>query len=93
MREITATVYPPDALQGRDDLDVIPPAVAPTLDTQFRERVRRSANTAAYCEYDAGSGCWRDYSWSAMADEVARWQKACRPETGSPCVCAIAGTG
>lgn len=71
-----ATVYPPDALVGRSDLDVISPDQAPTLDAQFSERVRRSPDRVACTDYDFDAKCWRDYTWREMADQVSRWQSA-----------------
>ncbi len=56
--------------------DVISIAQAPTLDALFRERVRRSPDTAAYRYFDEQSCLWRSLSWSQMAAEVARWQAA-----------------
>ncbi len=76
MTERIATVYPEDALQGRDDLDVITPETAATLDALFRERVRRSGQRIAYTEYDPATGDWCDYSWADVAAEVRRWQAA-----------------
>lgn len=70
------TIYPDDALQGRKDLDVIPQSEAPTLDRQFRERVRRSADRVAYTDFEFESNRWRDFSWEAVAREVSRWQAA-----------------
>lgn len=74
--ETVATVYPEDALAGRDDLDIIEPDTAPTLDAQFAERVRRSGDRTAYIEYDRSRGQWVHYSWRDMAREVRRWQAA-----------------
>jgi long-chain acyl-CoA synthetase len=71
-----AAIYPRDALAERNDLDVIAPSEAPTLDRQFRERVRRSGNRVAYSDFDFDADCWRDYTWCEIADEVARWQAA-----------------
>ena len=80
MTEPVATVYPKNALQGRDDLDVITPDVAPTLDALFRVRVQRSFEKTAYTEFDEGSGQWRDYTWAEIAAEVKRWQAALEAE-------------
>ena len=71
-----ATVYPPDALAGRTDLDVISPDQAPTLDAQFRERVRRNGDRIACMDYDFEAECWRDYTWLEIGDQVSRWQAA-----------------
>jgi len=69
-------VYPADALAGRTDLDVIAESEAPTLDAQFRERVRRSAGRIAYTEFDHSTNRWRDFTWSEVGSRVARWQAA-----------------
>lgn len=76
--EAETTIYPEDALKGRNDLDVIPQSDAPTLDRQFRERVRRSAGRVAYTDFDSAANCWRDYSWDEISLEVSRWQAALR---------------
>lgn len=78
MPEREATVYPEDALVGRDDLDVISVQQAPTLDRLFAERVARSGSRVAYTDYDFARRCWRAYTWQQMADEVAKWQSAMR---------------
>jgi len=74
--ETIARIHPPDALAGRDDLDVISPDSAATLDAQFAERVRRSGGDGAYIEYDESRRQWVHYSWDEMAREVRRWQAA-----------------
>jgi long-chain acyl-CoA synthetase len=74
--ETVARHYPEDALAGRDDLDVIDPDTAPTLDAQFAERVRRSGPDTAFIEYDESRGEWVHYTWDDMAREVRRWQAA-----------------
>lgn len=74
--ETIARSYPENALAGRDDLDVIEPRIAPTLDAQFAERVRRSGTETAYIEYDESRKQWVHYSWQDMAREVRRWQAA-----------------
>ncbi len=74
--EDVARRYPEDALVGRDDLDVITPEAAPTLDALFAERVRRSGAETAYIEYDESRQRWVHYTWADMAREVRRWQAA-----------------
>jgi long-chain acyl-CoA synthetase len=54
--------------------DVIPPETAKTLDGLFQERVRRSAGERAYRGYDEASTSWKDYTWSDVEKQVARWQ-------------------
>ena len=76
MPEQEATIYPDDALIGRDDLDVIAVEQAPTLDRLFSERVRRTPEKIAYAEYDCDRKCWCDYSWSDVAKTVVQWQSA-----------------
>ena len=60
--------------------NIIPTAVAKTLDGLFSERVRRSAQMTAYCSYDQVAGNWRDYTWEQVEREVARWQTALAKE-------------
>lgn len=72
--------YPEDALTGRDGLDVITPAGAPTLDALFTERVRRSGPDVAYIEFDETDQRWVSYTWEDMAREVCRWQAALQRE-------------
>ena len=76
MTQKTATHYPPDVLQSRDDLDVISSIEVRTLDELFRERVRRSSDQIAYSQYDASIQSWRNPTWADMANEVERWQVA-----------------
>jgi len=78
--QTVARAWPDNALEGRDDLDVIAPDAAPTLDAQFAERVRRSGGSTAYIEHDEASGKWLHYTWSQMAGEVRRWQAALERE-------------
>lgn len=82
--ETVARTYPDNALEGRDDLDVITPEEAPTLDAQFAERVRRSGGSTAYIEHDEPSGKWLHYTWEQMAGEVRRWQAAFEREGLKP---------
>ena len=74
--ETAARIYPEDALAGRDDLDVIDPGTAPTLDALFAERVRRSGSGTACIEYDETAKQWVRYSWDQIAADVRRWQAA-----------------
>ncbi len=76
-----ATVYPPDAVAGRDDVDVVTPAGTATLDALFRERVRRNPQKRAYSEYDPEAGVWRHYSWADTAGDVDRWRAALKAES------------
>ena len=62
------------------EFDCIPIEQAKTLAGLFRERVHRSPNAIAYRFYDVINEVWTDYSWSAMAREVARWQSALEVE-------------
>jgi long-chain acyl-CoA synthetase len=63
-----------------DQVDVIAPEVAVTLDGLFSERVRRSRDAVAYTEYDGEAGAWRDYTWAQMDRLIARWQAALKRE-------------
>lgn len=53
---------------------------AGTLDGLFRERVRRTPDLVAYRHYDDSHCNWRDYTWTHMERQVARWQAALRAE-------------
>jgi long-chain acyl-CoA synthetase len=79
-----ASVYPPDALAWRTDLEVVAPEKAPTLPSQFRARVSRSPERTAYREFDWEQGAWRDYTWAETARDVARWQAALAKEGLKP---------
>ncbi len=76
MPENQAKFYPPDGITGRSDVDIINPSEVHTLDEMFRERVRRSANSVAYTEFDEQFDDWLDYSWADIAAQVERWQVA-----------------
>ena len=55
-------------------LDVISPEQAVTLHGLFLERVRRTPDAIAYRHFQQND--WRDLSWAAMSQEVARFQAA-----------------
>ena len=57
---------------------------AGTLDGLFRERARRTPDLVAYRQYDEPHGNWRDYTWTHMERQVARWQAALRSEGLEP---------
>ncbi len=65
-------------------LDKIPADVAGTLAGLFRERVRRTPDAVAYRQYDESSDSWKDFSWSDIAAQVARWQAAFSGEDLQP---------
>ena len=69
-----ATVYAPDMLENRTDVDVIRPDEAITLYGLFSQRAQRSAGFTAYSQFD--SGRWIDYSWQQMSDLIDRWRSA-----------------
>jgi long-chain acyl-CoA synthetase len=56
--------------------DIISPEEAKTLHGLFKERVNRTPHSTAYRYFDHKSKTWKESSWSDMASEVARWQKA-----------------
>ena len=56
--------------------NLITPEQARTLDGLFAQRVRRSGGRPAYGYFDRAAREWREYSWSEMAAQVARWQAA-----------------
>ena len=78
MSEKVATKYPKDLLTTYSNPDVIPPKLAPTLDAQFAERVRRSPDETAYIEFE--NGVWRRFTWRQIQTEVIRWQAAFRQQ-------------
>ena len=49
---------------------------AVTLDGLFRERVRRTPDAVAYRDFNQQHQNWRDYTWSQIDFQVARWQSA-----------------
>lgn len=59
---------------------VVAPEEAGTLDGLFSERVRRTPDLLAYRAYDDVHANWRDYTWTHMERQVARWQAALRNE-------------
>lgn len=54
------------------------------LSQLFCLRTRLSPNHTAYRYYDSTTQSWRDYTWTEMADHVARWQAALKRENLSP---------
>jgi len=60
--------------------DVISAERAGTLDGLFAQRVRRTPKLTAYCSFDPASKQWRDTSWGAMGEAVARWYAALAAE-------------
>jgi len=67
---MTATTFHPDVLQ--------------TLCGLFRARVAASPGEVAYRQYDEASQSWRTFTWSEIAREVARWQRAFAREGLNP---------
>ena len=59
-----------------DSSTVISAASAGTLDGLFRERVKRTPDLVAYRHYNELHQNWRDYTWTHMERQVARWQAA-----------------
>ena len=59
-----------------DAENVIPLQTAGTLYGLFRERIRRSADHAAYRQYDRDCGQWQDFSWADVGNLAARMQAA-----------------
>ena len=51
-------------------------ACAGTLPEIFEARVALTPHLVAYRQYDAGSQAWIDWTWAAVAAEVARWRGA-----------------
>ena len=80
-----------------------PPEIARagTLPEIFHARVALTPKLLAYREYDARRQSWTDWTWGAVAAEVARWRRAFAGErfpagsrigtlmaSGETCVCA-----
>ncbi len=80
MPEQSSNIYPNDALAGALRLDTITTSDASTLDQAFRERVRRSPEKMAYCQFEQASDSWSGRSWAEIATEVERWQVAFREQ-------------
>ena len=75
MSDITkATIYAPNMLESRPDVDVIRPEQAKTLYGLFKQRVERSPQQIAYSQFE--SGRWQQYSWQQMSALIDRWQSA-----------------
>ena len=49
---------------------------AATLPDIFNARVALTPGLVAYQQYDARSQAWIDWTWQAVAAEVARWRQA-----------------
>jgi long-chain acyl-CoA synthetase len=62
--------------KNNDLSHVISMAEAATLDGLFRERVKRTPDLVAYKAYNDQHRNWRDYTWSQIDRQVARWQAA-----------------
>jgi len=65
-------------------LDKIDINEANNLYDLFCLRVHRSPEKTAYRYYDDHSQSWKQYTWSEMADNIARWQYALKDENLSP---------
>ena len=57
---------------------------AGTLDGVFARRLHRSPQGLAYRYHDRTSREWRSYTWTEMARQIARWQKALGRENLRP---------
>lgn len=67
-----------------DSIDVIPVAVAKTLDGLFAERARRSPEKEAYRYFNPVDEQWASHTWSQMYRFIARWQAAIESESLVP---------
>ncbi|MGH8744267.1 MAG: AMP-binding protein, partial [Burkholderiales bacterium] len=65
-------------------VDIIPVETAGTLSGLFRERVRRTPDSVAYRDFNLQHGNWRDYTWSQMQRQIARWQAGLKREQLDP---------
>ena len=57
---------------------------AKTLDGLFRERAKRSADRAAYVDFNANTGRWRPRTWAEMYAAIGRWQAGFAQEGLNP---------
>lgn len=57
---------------------------AETLGELFQARVRLSAGTEAYRQFDPTTGTWRSFTWGAIGAEMARWRAALAGEGLAP---------
>jgi long-chain acyl-CoA synthetase len=69
---------------NRDVSHVIALTEAATLDGLFRARVQRTPDLVAYKAWSEQHRHWRDYTWSQMDRQVARWQAALEKEGLQP---------
>ena len=63
---------------------LIPAETAVTLDGLFRERAKRTPDLVACRDYNEQHKNWRDYTWSQIDRQVARWQAALEKESLKP---------
>jgi long-chain acyl-CoA synthetase len=63
-----------------NNVDLVSPETARTLDGMFAERAKRSPDALAYRNFDEQTGQWKDYSWRDVEGLVARWQAALQKE-------------
>lgn len=63
---------------------LISPEAGVSLDGMFHERARRSPTDIAYRYYNDAQREWQDINWSAMLDEIGRWQAALEHEGLQP---------
>jgi len=59
-------------------------ATAGSLAGLFAERVKRTPDKIALCQYDPGHERWISYSWTTLAQQVARWRAALAAERLQP---------
>ena len=66
------------AIPDRSTQAPTPPEIAQasTLPDIFNARVALTPGLVAYRQYDARSQTWVDWTWAAVAAEVARWRRA-----------------
>lgn len=55
-------------------LDIIRADMARSIPELFHERVGRTPDATAYCQFEAVRGDWRSYSWQDMDELVGRWR-------------------
>ena len=64
--------------------DIITPAEAGTIPGLFNNRITKTPEAEAYRFYDTLNAVWMGNTWSDIAKEVERWQKALAAEKLEP---------
>ncbi len=80
-----ASIYAKNAIvENADDCDIIDATRINSIPDLFQQRVKRSAEKTAYCQYDPSQNRWLNYTWGAMAGDVMNWRRAFAKENLEP---------